>query len=224
MNDNPNTKIVSFDSEGDHAIAFAAKRGDDRAFGVLFRRYQAKIFAVAQRYTRVTEDAEDVVQQTFQKAFIHLHQFEGKSCFATWLTSIAVNEARMLLRRGRALREVPIDKSSGDETLTHGLEIPDSGPDPETNYLKREGTQTLAVAINKLTPRLRVAIELRELAELSTQEAAAQMGVSVAAVKARVFHGRKKLRKALRRLGITPPGTQVSALMRLANRSCASAR
>jgi RNA polymerase sigma-70 factor (ECF subfamily) len=204
MNDNPNLTTLSFDSAGDHAIALAAKRGDERAFGILFERYQPKIFAVALRYTRVPEDAEDVVQQTFQKVFIHLRQFEGKSSFSTWLTRIAINEALMLLRRGRALREVSIDDLSEDETATHGLEIPDSRPDPEANYLKREGTELLSAAIAKLTVRLRVAIELRELAELSTRETARRMGLSVPAVKARVFHSRRKLRRTLGRLEITP--------------------
>jgi RNA polymerase sigma-70 factor (ECF subfamily) len=200
MSDKPNA-IVSIEPAGDHAIALAAKRGDERAFGILFERYQPKIFAVALRYTRVPEDAEDVVQQTFQKAFIHLQNFEGKSSFRTWLTRIAINEALMLLRRGRALREVPIDNSSEDETATQGLEIPDSGPGPEAKYLKREESEALSAAINKLRVGLRTAIELRELAELSTQETARRMGVSVAAAKARLFHGRRKLRKTLRRAG-----------------------
>jgi RNA polymerase sigma-70 factor, ECF subfamily len=220
MNDNPNLTTLSFDSAGDHAIALAAKRGDERAFGILFERYQPKIFAVALRYTRVPEDAEDVVQQTFQKAFMHLHNFEGKSSFCTWLTRIAINEALMLLRRGRTLREVPIDDSSEDETAIHGLEIPDSGPDPEANYLKREETQALSEAIGKLRVGLRTAIELRELAELSTRETARRMGVSVAAAKARVFHSRRKLRKTLRRLEITPKGLPRLTTGRLANRSC----
>ena len=200
MNNKPTIRIVSSDVAGDHAVTLAAKLGDERAFGILFERYQPKIFAVALRYTRVAEDAEDIVQQTFQKAFIHLHEFEGKSSFRTWLTSIAINEALMLLRRGRVLREVPIDNSNDDEAAT-GLEIPDSGPDPEATYLKREETEALAAAINKLKVRLRTAIELRELAELPTQETARRMGLSVAAVKARVFHGRRKLRKTLLRAG-----------------------
>jgi RNA polymerase sigma-70 factor (ECF subfamily) len=202
MTDKSNVTIASMKPAGDHAIAFAAKRGDERAFGILFERYQPRVFAVALRYTRIPEDAEDIVQQTFKKAFIHLRQFEGKSSFCTWLTRIAINEALMLLRKGRALREVPIENSSEDETAT-GLEIPYSGPDPESNYLKLEETEALAAAINNLKVGLRTAIELRELAELSAQETARRMGVSVAAAKARVFHGRRKLRKTLLGAGFT---------------------
>jgi RNA polymerase sigma-70 factor (ECF subfamily) len=211
MNNTLNTEIRSSGAAGEHAIALAAKRGDAQAFEILFKRYQPKIFAVAMRYTRIREDAEDVVQETFQKAFIHLHKFEGRSSFCTWLTRIAIHEALMLLRKGRALREVPMDNWSEDDTATHSLEIPDPGPDPEANYLEREASEILRSAIGMLTIRMRTAIELRELAELSTQETARHMNVSVAAVKARVFAGRRKLRKALPRRGIAPNRVQRAA-------------
>jgi RNA polymerase sigma-70 factor (ECF subfamily) len=208
MNDNLNATIVCFHPEGDHGIALAAKRGDEQAFGVLFERYQPKVFSTALRYTRIQEDAEDVVQQTFQKAFIHLHQFEGKSSFSTWLTRIAVNEALMLRRRRSVLREVPIDDSTENKAAKYGLEIPDSSADPETNFLKREETELLSAAITKLKPRTRTAIQLRELAELSTRETARRMGLSEGAVKARVFHGKRKLGRTLQRLGFAPRSLQ----------------
>jgi RNA polymerase sigma-70 factor (ECF subfamily) len=204
MNANLNATVFLSGQTGDHAVILAARRGDERAFGTLFKRYQPKIFAVAKRYTRIAEDAEDIVQQTFQKAFIHLNGFEGKSSFRTWLTRIAINEALMLLRRGRTLREVRIADSSEAETSMHGLEIPDSGLDPEVNYLKLEETEALAAALNELAVGLRTAIQLRELAELSTRETARRMGISVAAAKGRIFHARGKLRKTLHRAGFAP--------------------
>jgi|SRR5215472_911024 len=166
MNNKPNTAIVPSNAAGDHVLALAAKRGEAQAFEILFKRYQPKIFATAQRFTRVREDAEDIVQETFQKAFIHLHQFEGKSSFSTWLTRIAINEALMLLRKGRALREVSMENSTVDERVAHGLEIRDPIPDPEMNYLKREA-EILRSAIGRLTARMPTAVELRELGELS---------------------------------------------------------
>jgi RNA polymerase sigma-70 factor (ECF subfamily) len=208
MNNTSNTGIASAHAAGDHGFALAAKRGDERAFGILFERYQHKIFALALRYTRVPEDAEDIVQQTFQKAFIHLHQFEGKSSFYTWLTRIAVNEALMLLRKGRAVRDVLIEDSSEQHTATRRLEIPHSSSGPEANYLKREEAELLSAAISELKPRTRRVIELREFAQLSTRETARYMGLSVGAVKARVFQGRKKLRRSLQRLGFAPRGLQ----------------
>src|SRR5262245_36531338 len=163
------TGILSSVTAEDHTPALAAKRGDAQVFEILFERYQPKIFAIALRFMRVREDAEDIVQQTFQKAFLHLHRFKGKSSFSTWLTRIAMNEALMLRRKRRGLREVPIGDLSDDEIAARGLEILDPGPDPEVNYLKREATEILRSAIGKLPVRVRTAVELRELRELSSQ-------------------------------------------------------
>src|SRR6201993_492377 len=88
-------------STAEEKVVAAAKGGDEVAFETLFNRHQRKIFALAFRYTRVREDAEDIVQQTFQNAFVHLQTFEGKSSFSTWLTRIAINQALMLLRSRR---------------------------------------------------------------------------------------------------------------------------
>jgi len=195
----PETKLATFsDPPKQEALVAAAKSGEELAFEALVKRHQPRIFALALRYTRVPEDAEDVVQQTFQKAFGYLHKFEGKSSFSTWLTRIAINEALMLLRRGRALREVHIDDSSSEGTAP-GLEVPDTNPDSEARYLQREGAQILAAAMTQLRSGIRRALELRELRELTTQETARRMGLSVSAVKARVFHGRRKLGQAVRR-------------------------
>jgi RNA polymerase sigma-70 factor (ECF subfamily) len=177
----------------------AAKRGDEKAFETLVRRHRPRILALAQRYMRVREDAEDVVQQALQKAFIYLNSFEGKSSFATWITRIAINEALMWLRRARALREVSVDNLSCEDETVPALEIPDRSPDPEVQYLQREGLQILFTAIGELRPGMRTAIELRELGELSNRETARRMDLSLSTVKARVFQGRKKLRETLRR-------------------------
>ena len=104
----------------------------------------------------------------------------------------------MLLRRKRGSREVPIEESSMKAESALPLEVPDSAPNPEDSCLDREQKQILSAALNKLRPGIRKAIELRELGELSTGETALGMGLSVAAVKGRVLHGRRKLRETLR--------------------------
>jgi RNA polymerase sigma-70 factor, ECF subfamily len=218
MNKPAMTSAVPANLGAEEDLVIAAKSGDEPAFETLFKRYQPRIFALALRYTRVREDAEDIVQQTFLKAFVHLHRFEGKASFCTWLTRIAINEALMLLRSGRALRQVALNDSSEDESAARGLQIPDSGPGPEMSYLQREGAQVLCAAIDELNPRMRTAIELRELAELSTQETARRMGLSVAGVKARVFHGRRKLRKILWRVQrVSARRADVTALRQQSN-------
>ncbi len=187
------------DPAAEQMLVVAAKNGDEQAFETLFKRHRQKILRVVLRYAHVREDAEDIVQQSFQKAFVYLHKFEGKSSFSTWLTRIAINESLMLLRHGRALREVSVDDHSEAEGNAASLEMSDSSPDPETSYLRRERAQILSATIRNLRPGMRKAIELRELAELSTGETARRMGVSVAAVKGRLFHARKKLRERLSR-------------------------
>jgi RNA polymerase sigma-70 factor (ECF subfamily) len=199
--------ITGPDQEAEFVLA--AKRGDRQAFAILIERNQRKILALAGRFTRVREDAEDIAQQSFQKAFLHLHKFEGKSRFSTWLTRIAINEVLMFLRRGRGLRELSINDLNGNEETALRLEIPDSRADPEITFLQGERCRILSAAMNRLTPRIRKAIELRELGELSTEEAARIMGISVSAVKARVFHGRRKLRQVLRRESAWMRGKQI---------------
>jgi RNA polymerase sigma-70 factor (ECF subfamily) len=192
------TSVDRLVAEEDAVLVAAAKTGETRAFELLVERHQGKIFSLAQRMIRNREDAEDVVQQSFQKAFIHLKKFEGQSLFSTWLTRIAINEALMLLRRKRGSREVPIAESNTEGEVALPLDIPDGAPNPEDSCLQREQERILSAAVNELTPGMREAIELRELGELSTGETAQVMGLSVGAVKARVFHGRRKLRKTLK--------------------------
>ncbi len=199
------------------ALILAAKNGDGQAFEILIGRYQRRILAVARRFTRIQEDAEDIVQQSFQKAFVHLHKFEGKSCFSTWLTRIAINEALMFLRKCRVLREVSIDDLSGNEEGAPWLEIPDSRASPESAFLRSERDRVLSAAMNKLTPGIRTAIELRDLGELSTKEVARLLGLSIEAVKSRVYQGRRKLHRVLKRESIWMSGTQILQASREAN-------
>jgi len=192
-------EIHAIDRPKEEVLIAAAKSGDELAFEGVVKCYHARIFLVALRYTRVREDAEDVVQQTFQKAFVSLQSFEGRSSFATWLTRIAINQALMLLRTNRALREVSVDLEdlSNDEGTSSNHQIADTRPDPETHYSRQENARILSEALAQLGPGMRSALELRELRELTARETAEHMGISVAAVKARVFQGRRKLRKSL---------------------------
>jgi RNA polymerase sigma-70 factor (ECF subfamily) len=192
------------------ALVLAAKGGDEPAFEALIERYQQRVLCVARRFTRIREDAEDIVQQSLQQAFVHLHKFEGKSSFSTWLTRIAINEALMMLRKDRRLREVSINDLSGnDEESPFELEMPDSRMGPESALLRDERSRILCAAINKLTPGMRKAIEVRELGEMSIEETARVMGLSVAAVKGRLFQGRRKLHQVLKRQSAWMAATQV---------------
>jgi RNA polymerase sigma-70 factor (ECF subfamily) len=134
--DKEKAAIASIDSlpeEGDLTLVAAAKGGNLRAFEVLVKRHEQKIFFVAQRMTGTREGAEDIVQQTVQKAFTHLGKFEERSSFSTWLTRIGINEALMLLRKRRGLREMFVDDLNGNEETATVPEVPDSSPDPEAS-------------------------------------------------------------------------------------------
>jgi RNA polymerase sigma-70 factor (ECF subfamily) len=181
-------------SEG--ALVAAAKRGEPQAFEELVLRYQHRALSVAQRITNNREDAEDVTQESFHKAFLHLRGFQGKSQFSTWLTRIVMNQALMLLRRRRGDLEVlPESPEDGDRA---GVEaFVEQSPNPEESCWHRERTQLLTAAINRLGPRIRHTILLRDIEERSAEETARILGTSVGAVKARVFQGRRRLRRTV---------------------------
>jgi RNA polymerase sigma-70 factor (ECF subfamily) len=183
----------------EYAFLAAAKRGDSAAFEVLCKHSANTVFHVARRMMRNHEDAEDVVQESFQQAFIHLKNFNGDSRFSTWLSRIAINAALMKLRKKQRLWDVSLDESAETEESSFRMDVEDRGLNPEQLYAQKERQRVLSEAMNELRPGMRKAIELRELGERSTEETAQILGISVGAVKARVFHGRKKLRERLNR-------------------------
>jgi len=182
----------------EYAFLAAAKSGDSAAFEFLCKQSANMVFRVARRMMRNNEDAEDVVQETFQQAFIHLDSFNGDSRFSTWLSRIAINAALMKLRKRQHMWDVSLEESGETEQSSPVLDVEDQGPNPEQLYAQIERQQILLEAMNELTPGTRKAIELRELDERSGEETAQIMGISVSAVKARVFHGRRKLRERLK--------------------------
>jgi RNA polymerase sigma-70 factor, ECF subfamily len=183
----------------DYKSLDAAKHGNSAAFEVLCRQSANTVFRVARRIMRNDEDAEDVVQESFERAFIHLKSFKGGSRFSTWLSRIAINAALMKLRKKDHLRDVSLDQSPEPEQPSSRIDVEDQGPNPEQLYAQKERQRILSEAMSDLTPGMRKAFELRELDERSTEETARMMGISVGAVKARLFHGRRKLRERLKR-------------------------
>jgi RNA polymerase sigma-70 factor (ECF subfamily) len=194
----------------DGALVVAAKCGDTQAFEELVARHERRALAVAQRITKNREDAEEVVQDTFHKVFIHLGRFQEKSQFSTWLTRIAMNEAFMLLRRRRGALEVLPESPDDGETLVAEVFV-DQHPNPEESCWQRERSNLLTRAINQLSPKTRTTILLRGIEECSLGETAEILGTSLGVVKSRFFQGRRKLRRTLNpRLlrGVHVPGRE----------------
>jgi RNA polymerase sigma-70 factor, ECF subfamily len=187
---------TGINKSSDGALVAATKQGDPQAFEELVLRHKRRVFAIAKRITNNWEDAEDVAQESFHKAFLHLDSFQEKSRFSTWLTRIAMNEALMLLRRKRGIFEaLPENPENGANSSLEPFV--DQGPNPEESCRRREHRQLLSKAINRLGPKIRRTILLRDIEERSVQDTAQIMGISISAVKARVFQGRRRLRQTV---------------------------
>jgi RNA polymerase sigma-70 factor (ECF subfamily) len=161
------------------ALVQAAKRGDDSAFEELVRRYDRNVFRIAQHITQNREDAEDVVQEAFLKAYGNLAQFQEQSKFYTWLVRIAVNEALMKLRRRKPERTVSLDEEIKTEDDSLPREIADWSPNPEQQYNQSELREILSKTIQGLPPGFRTVFVLRDVEGLSTEETAATLNSSV---------------------------------------------
>jgi RNA polymerase sigma-70 factor, ECF subfamily len=179
-------------------VVARAKSRSETAFDELVKHYERRVFRLAQNITRNNEDAEDVVQNAFVKAFQNLPGFRGDSRFYTWLVRITVNEALMKVRRRRPRqKEVSIDESKETDDSRVPLEIEDWGPNPEQRYSKQELQQILATIINKLKPGYRTVFQLRDIEGLSTEETAQALALSSSAVKTRLQRARMALRNSL---------------------------
>ena len=177
--------------ESDWDLVVAAKNGEDWAFEILVKRYKGRILSLAFHITRNREDAQDVVQQSFQKAFVHLQKFQGKSTFSTWLTRIAINEALMLLRKNRVSRTVSLEELNPERDSVFSREISDAGANPEETYIQREKERILSSVIDRLPPILKRVVRLY-LHDLTVEEMGLCLGVRTPTAKARLFRGRQK--------------------------------
>jgi len=178
-------------------IVAAAKNGDSVAFEILCKHSANMVFRIARRITPTREDAEDVVQESFQLAFINLKRFKGNCRFSTWLTRIVTNAALMRLRKNRVRRELALEEPSKYQPHSSPYHVEDQRLNPEELYAQKEQHRMLVEAVNALDSGLRWAVELRELDERSTAEAARMMGVPLGTLKARLFRGRRRLRQLL---------------------------
>lgn len=197
-------------ADAERELVEEARSGSAEAFEKLIEGYSTRILRIACRITRHYHDAEDVMQTTFLKAFNKLHLFRGDSSFSTWLSTIAVNEALMRIRRRR--HEVLIEKSgeSGEvESADHFIQAP--GPNPEQSCSHHELRRILAAAINKLKPGQRVIFRLHDIEGLSLHEIADSLNLTLPAVKTRLHRARRALRRSLYYLLRPQNGSTMSA-------------
>lgn len=186
----------------DPGLVKLAQGGRRSAFSELAERYAARVYRTARHITKNDQDAEDVLQDAFLKAYSKLDQFQGDSLFSTWLTRIAVNEALMRLRKGKNRKTVSLDESidTGDGEVTR--EVPDDRETPEEAVGRGEVRRLLETAVDSLSETYRPVFVLRDVEGFSTEETAEMLDLSISAVKSRLLRARLQLRDKLqRRLG-----------------------
>lgn len=185
---------ASFPADPDAAFVSRVQSGDREAFEELVRRHTRRIFGTVAGIVGDLDDARDATQDVFLKAFEHIDRFEGKSKFSTWLTSIAVNTATELLRRRKPSESLD-DVEEGENFRPRMVQ--NWAENPEQLLSASQRKELVREAVLRLPQKYRVAVLLRDISQISTEEAAAALGLSVPALKARVLRGRLMLRESL---------------------------
>jgi RNA polymerase sigma-70 factor, ECF subfamily len=191
------------EADQDLPLVDAAKNGDLSAFELLVKRYDRRLPHIAQNVTHEASDAQDVVQDAFLKAFRKLDTFRAKARFSTWLIRITLNEALMKVRKLRNSGELLAEEVQ-DEVETAPARLSHWVRDPEQLCSATEFHEILRNSLENLSPSLRIVFVLRDIEELSINETAAALDLSVVAVKARLFRARLQLRDKLSKHFATP--------------------
>lgn len=198
MKSSDRASILSPISEGartheERLLICAAQSGSTTAFAELQARYSQRIYRTILGITKNKEDAEDVFQESFLRAYVGLKRFEGRSNFYTWLTRIAINTSLMLLRKRRTHLEISFEGESEADGNHILFKLRDTMPNPEESYERRQRHLKLLRSIQKLTPPLRKVVESRVIRECSLLETASELDITQAAVKSRLSRARKRL-------------------------------
>lgn len=179
----------------DLATIERCRRRDDEAFGHVVDAFQARVFGYVRRMLPSGEDAEDVTQEVFLKAYRNFPNFDGRSSLRTWLFRIAhnlcIDRAR---RRGRSPEPLSLDDETPESA---GFEIADTGPDPERIAITEELRRAVESAIGEMSEKLRAVLLLHDREELGYPEIAATLGIPLGTVKSRLFLARQDLQRRL---------------------------
>jgi RNA polymerase sigma factor (sigma-70 family) len=202
----PSTADNGRDKQSDGLLLLAARSGSSQAFVELSKPHSKRILLTLYRITKNWQDAEDAFQETLLKAFLHLDSFQGKASFSTWFTSIAVNTAFMLLRKRRGVPEIAIN-NVGEAGAPHEWDLKDPRDNPEQCFKRQQRADLLRSGILQLPPELRRVVELQHSRDLSNEEIARCLGISLAATKSRLLRARTALRLFVQRKAGKPPAS-----------------
>jgi RNA polymerase sigma-70 factor (ECF subfamily) len=200
---------VQAEIDDDLNLVQASKNGDVTAFEQLVKRYDRKLFRIAQSVTHNREDSQDAVQEAFLKAYQHLQEFRGDSQFSTWLIRITLNQSLMKLRKIRRTKEMSLDEDFEADEDVLPREVIDWAPNPEQLYSVSELRNILIKTIQELRPILRAVFVLQDLEGLSTDQTAEVLNLSPSAVKSRLWRARLQLRERLNKYFGKPESTRV---------------
>jgi RNA polymerase sigma-70 factor (ECF subfamily) len=193
-----NVHVKEREAVGDKEIVAAAQAGSPGAFTEIYAVYSRRLYKTIFAITKHSEDAEDALQETFLRAHMSFHTFEGRSNVYSWLTRIAINSALMILRKRRARPEVLFDPQPDAQADTFGFEVRDPAPTPEQVYDLRHRRVRLVRAIRNLDAKLRKPIQMRMARESSIKEIGRALKISEAAVKTRLHRARLRISAACR--------------------------
>jgi RNA polymerase sigma-70 factor (ECF subfamily) len=178
----------------DEEVVARVRAGETALYEVVMRRYNQRLFRICRSILRDDEEAEDVIQDAYVRAYASLHQFAGRAKFSTWLAKIAVHEASSRLRKRKRIECAPV--SAHQETRTME-EMKSSDLDPEQETLRREAVSFLEQAVDRLPTAYRPVFVLREIENMSTAETAGCLDLTEETVKIRLLRARKMVRQEL---------------------------
>lgn len=185
--------------EADQQLVERVQKGDRRAFDLLVKKYQHRIISLVSRYVKDNEEALDVTQEAFIKAYRALPRFRGDSAFYTWIYRIAINTAKNhLVARGRRMAESEVDVMEAEQ-VDGSLSLKELAT-PERQLLRDEIKQAIFSALEDLPDDLRTAVTLREFDGLSYEEIAEVMQCPVGTVRSRIFRGREAIDQRIKPL------------------------
>ena len=179
----------------DQLLTFAQGR-DEAAFAELMHRNSSSSFKLALSILKDRQDAEDEVQNSYWNAWRSVGQFQRDSRFSTWMSRIVINQCLMRLRKARRASFLYLDEGVGVGGLKV-MELPDRGSTPEAELGGKEMSAILHKEIRKLPPLLRNVLVLRDLDELSMDDVAGRLGISIVAAKSRLLRARSELRRRI---------------------------
>ena len=191
---------VSKNTKEDRELVAAAQRGENKAFETLLKKYRKSVYYLLLKMVKNADDAEDLTQEAFAKAFNSIEKFDSKFAFSTWLFRIATNNCIDFIRKKR-VQTISIDSSiEGDDGSTMKFDVKDDNLDPNESMLKKQRKRYLNMAIERLPEKYRTLVQLRYFQELSYEEVANELSIPLGTVKAQLFRARELLNQELKNL------------------------